>query len=112
MKITIAGAGIGGLAAAIALRQDGHEITVGERAPEITEVGAGIQISPNGMAVMRALGLEEALAAKSVRAEAVELMDGLSGRAVTALNLKRDASDLYWILVHRADLIDVLLTSV
>lgn len=108
MKITIAGAGIGGLAAAIALRNDGHRVSVAERAPEITEVGAGIQISPNGMAVMRSLGLEEALADVSVRAEAVQLIDGLSGRLVTTLNLKCDASDLHWALVHRAALIDLL----
>ena len=111
MKITIAGAGIGGLATAIALSKDGHQVTVAERAPEITEVGAGIQISPNGMAVMRALGLAEALAAVSVRAEEAHLFDGLSGRSVISMNLKRDASDLHWALVHRADLIDVLLNG-
>ena len=109
MKITIAGAGIGGLAAAIALGKDGHDVTVAERAPEITEVGAGIQISPNGMAVMRSLGLEGALAEMSVKAEAAQLIDGLSGRSVISMNLKRDASDLHWALVHRADLIDLLL---
>ena len=53
MKITIAGAGIGGLAAAIAFGRDGHDVTVAERPPEIAEVGAGIQISPNGKAVIR-----------------------------------------------------------
>ena len=111
MKITIAGAGIGGLAAAIALGKDGHDVTVAERAPEITEVGAGIQISPNGMTVIRSLGLEEALIAMSVRAEAVHLIDGPSGRSVTTLHLKRDAPDLHWALVHRADLIALLLDA-
>lgn len=111
MKITIAGAGIGGLAAAIALSRDGHSVTVAERASEITEVGAGIQISPNGMNVIKSLGLEEALISVSVKAEAVRLIDGLSGRDVTTLNLKRDALDLHWAFVHRAELIDILLNA-
>ena len=108
MKITVAGAGIGGLAAAIALGRDGREMTVAERAPEITEVGAGIQISPNGMAVMRSLGLDAALLEASVRAEAVHLIDGPSGRLVAVLNLKQYAPDLHWALVHRSDLIGLL----
>lgn len=108
MKITVAGAGIGGLAAAIALSKDGHDVTVAERAPEIAEVGAGIQISPNGMTVMRSLGLEAALAEVSLRAEAVHLINGPSGRLVTALQLKQHAPGLYWALVHRSDLIGIL----
>ena len=75
LDITVAGAGIGGLSAAAALARHGHGVTVAERAPEIGEVGAGIQISPNGLAVMRALGLEPALRQVSLRAEAVKLMD-------------------------------------
>lgn len=111
MKITIAGAGIGGLAAAIALAKDGHGVHVAERAPEIAEVGAGIQISPNGMAVIRSLGLEETLSAASVRAEAVHLINGPTGHLVTTLNIKRDAPDLHWAFVHRAALIDMLRKS-
>ncbi|NNE87709.1 MAG: NAD(P)-binding protein, partial [Silicimonas sp.] len=111
MKITIAGAGIGGLAAAIALTRDGHEVTVAERAPQITEVGAGIQISPNGMAVIRSLGVEPALTEVSVKAEAAQLFDGLNGRSVISMDLKNDAPDLHWALVHRADLIDILLKA-
>jgi salicylate hydroxylase len=74
-------------------------------------VGAGIQISPNGMAVIRSLGLEEALTAASVRAEAVHLIDGPSGSHVTTLHVKRDAPDLHWALVHRAELIALLLDA-
>lgn len=111
MKITIAGAGIGGLAASIALAKDGHSVCVAERSPEIAEVGAGIQISPNGMTVIRSLGLEETLSAASVRAEAVHLIDGPSGNLVTTLNIKRDAPDLHWAFVHRAALIDIMLAA-
>lgn len=109
MKITVAGAGIGGLAAATALARNGHAVRVAEQAPEIGEVGAGIQISPNGMAVIAALGLREALAEVSLRAEAVRLFDGLTGREVLTLDLATHAPDLEWRLVHRARLVDVLL---
>ncbi len=108
LDITVAGAGIGGLSAAAALARHGHSVTVAERAPEIGEVGAGIQISPNGLAVMRALGLEPALRQVSLRAEAVKLIDGPTGREVATLDLARHAADLTWMLVHRADLIGVL----
>ncbi len=80
LKITVAGAGIGGLAAAIALARRGHDVRVAERSDAIGEVGAGIQISPNGAAVLKALGLTEALENASIRADAVRLIDGPSGR--------------------------------
>ena len=59
--ITILGAGIAGLAAARALAMRGASVTVFEQAEAISEVGAGLQVSPNGAAVLRALGLEPAL---------------------------------------------------
>lgn len=111
LRITVAGAGIGGLAAATALAARGHSVRVAERAAEIAEVGAGIQISPNGAAVIRALGLGERLEAVSLRARAVRLVDGVSGREVTTLKLPGDGAGAAWRLVHRADLIGVLKDS-
>ncbi len=108
LNITIAGAGIGGLAAATALARSGHKVRVAEKATEIREVGAGIQLSPNGMAVMNALGLEEALEEASIRSEAVRLIDGRTGREVVTLDLMRDAPELQWRFIHRAPLIEVL----
>jgi salicylate hydroxylase len=61
LRVIIIGAGIGGLAAAGALRKLGHEVLVFERAGELGEVGAGLQIGPNGVKVLRALGLEHTL---------------------------------------------------
>lgn len=110
-KITVLGAGIGGLAAACILARRGANVTVLEQADAIREVGAGLQVSPNGAAVLRALGLEEALARRSVRAEAVQLSDGYSGAAVLRLDLARLRPDQGYHFMHRADLIDLLLTA-
>ena len=60
-KVIIVGAGIGGLAAALSLLKRGLDVEVHEQAPELKEVGAGIQISSNGTRVLYALGLEDAL---------------------------------------------------
>src|SRR5262245_33557925 len=60
-RIAVVGAGIGGLAAACALRAQGFEVHVYERAGELGEVGAGLQLGPNAVKVLRALGIEEQL---------------------------------------------------
>jgi salicylate hydroxylase len=67
-QVLIVGAGIGGLAAALALLQKGFDVDVYEQAPELKEVGAGVAISANGSAVLFALGLEAPLRACSVSA--------------------------------------------
>ena len=61
LRVAIIGAGIGGLAAALALRRRGTDVVLYERASKLAEVGAGLQIGPNSIKVLRALGLEDAL---------------------------------------------------
>jgi salicylate hydroxylase len=61
IKVAVIGAGLGGLAAACALRRHGIDVTVYERAPQLGEVGAGIQLGPNAVKVLRALGVEQEL---------------------------------------------------
>ncbi|WP_428541416.1 FAD-dependent monooxygenase [Profundibacter sp.] len=107
-KICVLGAGIGGLAAATALAQRGAEVTVMEQSAEIAEVGAGLQIGPNGFAVMRALGAGAALAGCSVRAKGVSLLDGTTEKPVFGLDFQRFADGQEYYFVHRADLVDVL----
>lgn len=107
----VLGGGIAGLAVATALGRKGVAVTLIEQAEQITEVGAGLQISPNGLAVLRALGLETGLDhAGAVQARAVQLADYTDGRIVAELDLSRLAGQRY-LFVHRADLIQVLLKA-
>lgn len=108
-RILVIGAGIGGLAVAQALARRGAEVTLLEQAEAIREVGAGLQISPNGFTVLRALGLGEALRGRSVRGEAVSLRDYRGGE-VLRLDLSM-LSDRDYHFVHRADLINLLATG-
>jgi salicylate hydroxylase len=107
--VTVLGAGVAGLAVARALALRGAKVTVLEQADAIREVGAGLQISPNGAAVLQALGLGPALVAASLRAQAVVLRDGLDGSAVLRMDLARLRPEQGWHFVHRADLIALLL---
>ncbi|MEK6216680.1 MAG: FAD-dependent monooxygenase, partial [Boseongicola sp.] len=111
MKIAISGAGVGGLAAAAAFAQQGHDVRIFEQAAEISEVGAGLQISPNGLAVLKAIGCAQSLEEVSIRANAVQLIDGLNGRSIVKLDLRQYAPDLEWRFVHRARLIELLLSK-
>jgi salicylate hydroxylase len=104
LSVCIAGAGVAGLAAARALALRGASVGVVEQAPEMGEVGAGLQVGPNGATALRHLGLWEAVADAGLACAAVVLRDGLTGRVLSRLDLAgRD-----WRLLHRADLLAVL----
>jgi salicylate hydroxylase len=108
LSISVVGGGIGGLAVATALAQSGMQVTVLEQAAQIAEVGAGLQVSPNGLRVLRALGLEERLSQHSSQGQAVSLRRAESDYEVARLDLNRLPSDQRYHFVHRADLIDLL----
>lgn len=107
-EITVLGAGIAGLSVARALALRGADVTVLEQAEAIREVGAGLQISPNGAAILRALGLGAALDRVGGRAAAVELRDGRHGNLVLRMDLSKAHAQKGYHFVHRADLIDLL----
>lgn len=105
--VAIVGGGIAGLTAAVALARRGAAVDIHERAPRIAEVGAGLQLSPNAMRVLAALGLEPALAAVSLPSRAVQLRDA-RGRPVARLDLAAHRPDGRFRLIHRARLVEVL----
>ena len=108
-EITVLGAGVAGLAVARALALRGARVTVLEQAEAVTEVGAGLQVTPNGAAVLRGLGLGDALASAGLRARAAELRDGRDDALVARLDLARLRPGRDWWFLHRADLIALLL---
>jgi salicylate hydroxylase len=105
--IFIAGAGIGGLTAALALAARGFRVVVLEKAERLEEVGAGLQLSPNASSVLVGLGLKERLALRAVVPEAISIMSARAGGEIVRLPLGEAASlragAPYWV-VHRADL--------
>ena len=82
MKIVVIGGGIGGLAAALQLLKAGLDVQVYEQAPRITEIGAGIQISPNASRLLHRLGLKPAMDAVGVRPRAVHQKRWDDGRTL------------------------------
>lgn len=106
--IVVIGGGIAGLAVATLLGQRGAQVEVLEQAATIAEVGAGLQISPNGAVVLQAMGLGDRLRTAGMRAQAVQLCDGPGGARVTRLDLAALRGGQAYYFVHRADLIDLL----
>jgi salicylate hydroxylase len=111
MKILIVGAGIGGIAAALALIEAGFEVEVYERAGALAEVGAGIQISPNGVKILQSLGLGEALERVAFRPAAIEMRFGKSGAKLFDVPMREEAVRRYgapYYHVYRPDLMKAL----
>jgi salicylate hydroxylase len=105
--IVVAGAGIGGLTASLALAAQGFRVVVLEKAERLEEAGAGLQLSPNASRVLVELGLEPRLAARAVTPEAINIMSTRAGGEIARLPLGEAASFRagapYWVM-HRADL--------
>lgn len=103
----VAGAGIGGLCAALALSKRGFVVEVYEQSQQLAEVGAGLQLSPNAMQVLHALGVAEAVKAKAFRPEAAVMRHFQSGKNYFTVPLGDAANRKYtadYLHVHRADL--------
>ncbi len=114
-NVVIIGGGIGGLAAALALLKCGFDVDVYEQAPEITEVGAGIQISSNGTRVLYALGLEEALKLVQVLPSRRQIRHWSTGETWNWFDLGATTTRRYGtphVMLHRGDLHGVLADAV
>lgn len=111
MRAIIAGGGVAGMAAAVALRQIGIEPLVLEQAQALTEIGAGINLWPNAMRALHQLGAADYIRATGVRGEKVVHLDLESGAELESLPFGPSArsykEDLY--NSHRADLLDALI---
>ncbi|MEY3116770.1 MAG: hypothetical protein RL629_589, partial [Pseudomonadota bacterium] len=81
-KFIVVGGGIGGLAAAVALSQQGVHVTVLEQATELGEIGAGVQLGPNAFAALDALGVGENARKRAVFTERLIMMDAVDGSEV------------------------------
>ncbi len=113
--VIIAGAGIGGLTAALALAQRGCRVIMFDQAPRLEEAGAGIQLSPNASRILIALGLGEQLLPHVVAPEELRVMNAQSAQVLARAPLGAQAQARYgapYWMIHRGDLQTVLLEAV
>lgn len=113
--VLVAGGGIGGLAAALALSRLGVQVQLIEQAEAFAEVGAGIQIGPNVTRILREWGLENGLRQVASFPQALLARDARNGRELGRLPLGERAERLYgapYACIHRADLHQLLLHAV
>ena len=106
-NVVIAGGGIGGLAAALACARQGVPVQLLERAAQLSEVGAGIQIGPNVTRILQAWGLGDALAQVAAFPRLLQARDAQTGQVLGSLRLGERAQALYgapYATIHRADL--------
>ena len=113
--VLIAGSGIGGLSAALALLQRGFDVDVYEQAPRLEEVGAGVQLSPNGTRALHAMGVLDALEHLSCTAEGKEVRHWKTGETWNLFDLGAEAIECYgcpYLTVWRPDLLETLAAAV
>ena len=113
-RAVIAGGGIAGVAAAVALARAGWTVTVAEAAPAFGEVGAGLQMSPNAARVLRWLGVLDRVTDRAARPETAELRDGQGGTLAYRQPLGPQAEARWgapYLHIHRADLLSALLEA-
>jgi 2-polyprenyl-6-methoxyphenol hydroxylase-like FAD-dependent oxidoreductase len=114
MTIAIAGGGIGGLAAAIALARAGRRAVVFEQADGFAEAGAGVQVGPNGVRALEALGVWETLRDRTVSPRRIVVRDALSGATLNDIPLGPAFTERYgapYRVAHRGDLLAALLAT-
>jgi salicylate hydroxylase len=109
-RIAIIGGGIGGLSAALALKRRGAEVIVAEQSPVHSEIGAGLNLTPNAVKAFRALGLDREIEDIGWGSEFLMIRSWQSGRYISRIR-RGDFRQKFGapnLTVHRADLLDVL----
>ena len=105
--VLVVGAGIGGMAAALALAQSGFAVDLFEQAAQIGEIGAGIQLGPNAFAAADALGCGPRARALAVYNEELVMMDAVDGAEVARMPVGEDFRQRFgnpYAVIHRADI--------
>jgi salicylate hydroxylase len=111
LRIAVIGGGIGGLSAAVSLLRSGFEVDVYEQAPELNEVGGGINMAPNAVRILHRLGLAEGLDREGVRPRFTHQRRWQDGRTLQRAPLNPLCEELYGaphMTIHRADLLAVI----
>ena len=115
MHVVVVGAGIAGLTTALALRKENISVTIIEQARELREQGAGIQLTSNGIKVLRQFGLEQPIAAVSAQPSHVDYLDLDTGETLLRRPLGEEAAERYGApcyQIHRGDLLNILVNAV
>jgi 3-hydroxybenzoate 6-monooxygenase len=110
----VIGGGIGGLTTALALSRKGYPVHLIERAAEFGEIGAGIQIAPNGSRMLDSLGVLDKIQTYAVYPHRLILVDALSGDLLTTLDFGEKFQRAYtypYLVMHRSDLLTILLDA-
>src|SRR5688572_26001925 len=111
LQVAVIGGGIGGLSAALSLRQAGFAVDVYEQAPALTEIGGGINMAPNAIRILQLLGLGPGLDREGVRPLSTHQRRWQDGRTLQWAPLNPRCGELYGaphMTLHRADLLNVI----
>ena len=111
LKVAVIGAGVSGLSVASLLAAAGHKVSVFEKNQKIREIGAGIQISPNGFCVLKKLGLSESIIKNSVYNNSILICDYYKGKKLLQFDQRSVLGNKDFRLMHRADLVKILYRS-
>src|SRR5688572_23000850 len=115
LRVAIIGGGIGGLSAALSLRQAGFAVDVYEQATALTEVGGGINMAPNAIRILQRLGLGPGLDREGVRPLSTHQRRWQDGRTLQRAPLNPRCEELYGaphMTLHRADLLNVIASAI
>ncbi|MGO4691507.1 FAD-dependent monooxygenase [Glaciibacter sp. 2TAF33] len=112
--VLVVGGGIGGLAAATAIRRTGVAVTLVERADAFGEVGAGLQLGPNATRILRRWGLLDEVIAVGVTPQNLVVLDAVTGEELTRQELTGEFAERYgapYVVAHRTDLHAIILKA-